>query len=54
VGLRNEIDRLRRAAENTTSPRLRDEYERAQFALRGELSAIEEIAAAKDLLAGSA
>ena len=50
-GLRNEIDRLRRAAENTTSPRLRDEYERAQFALRGELSAIEEIAAAKDLLA---
>lgn len=49
-GLRNEADRLRRAAENSTSPRLRDEYERAQFALRGELTALEEIAAAKDLL----
>jgi len=49
-GLRNEGDRLRRAAENTTSVRLREEYERAQFALRGELAALEEIAAAKDLL----
>ena len=29
---------------------LREEYERAQFALRGELAALEEIAAAKDLL----
>lgn len=49
-GLRNEIDRLRRAAENTASVRLRQEYERAQFALRGELTAIEEITVAKDLL----
>jgi len=49
-GLRNEVDRLRRATENTTSIRLREEYERAQFALRGELIALEEIAAAKDLL----
>jgi hypothetical protein len=49
-GLRNELDRLRRASENTPNARLRGEYERAQFALRGELSALEEIAAAKDLL----
>jgi hypothetical protein len=49
-GLRNEVERLRRAAENTTSPRLRAEYERAQVALRSELSALEEIAGAKDLL----
>jgi hypothetical protein len=49
-GLRNETDRLRRAVENTTSHRLREEYERALFTLRGELSALEEIAAAKDLL----
>jgi hypothetical protein len=49
-GLRNELDRLRRASENTPSDRLRSEYERAQFALRGELTALEEIAAAKDLL----
>jgi hypothetical protein len=49
-GLRNEVDRLRRAAENTSSVRLRDEYEKAQFALRGELSALEELVAAKDLL----
>jgi hypothetical protein len=49
-GLRNELDRLRRASENSPSMRLRGEYERAQFALRGELTALEEIAAAKDLL----
>jgi hypothetical protein len=49
-GLRNELDRLRRAAENTSSPRLRAEYERAQFALRGELAALEEIGSARDLL----
>jgi hypothetical protein len=49
-GLRNEVDRLHRAAENTLNDRLRGEYERAQFALRGELAALEEIAAAKDLL----
>jgi hypothetical protein len=49
-GLRNEVDRLRRAAENTTSMRLRAEYEKAQFAVQGELVALEEISAAKDLL----
>jgi hypothetical protein len=49
-GLRNEVERLRRVAENTTSARLRVEYEKAQFALRGELTALEEIAGAKDLL----
>lgn len=49
-GLRNEMERLRRAAENTANPRLRVEYEKAQFALRGELSALEEISAARDLL----
>jgi hypothetical protein len=49
-GLRNEVERLRRAWENTCSDRLRAEYDKAQFALRGELSALEEIAAAKDLL----
>jgi hypothetical protein len=49
-GLRNEVDRLRRAAENTCSDRLRVEYERAQFTLRGELMALEELAGAKDLL----
>src|SRR4051812_23086584 len=40
-GLRNELDRLRRASENSPNLRLRGEYERAQFALRGELSALE-------------
>jgi hypothetical protein len=49
-GLRNELDRLRRASENSPNARLRGEYERAQFALRGELTALEEIAGAKDLL----
>jgi hypothetical protein len=49
-GIRNEIERLRRAAENTSSMRLRDEYEKAQYALRGELGALEEIAGAKELL----
>jgi hypothetical protein len=49
-GLRNEVERLRRVSENTTSARLRNEYEKAQFALRGELAALEEIAGAKDLL----
>jgi hypothetical protein len=49
-GLRNELDRLRRASENSPNMRLRGEYERAQFALRGELTALEEIVAAKDLL----
>jgi hypothetical protein len=49
-GLRNEVDRMRRAAENTTIERLRIEYERAQFTLRGELAALEELVAAKDLL----
>jgi hypothetical protein len=46
-GLRNEADRLQRTGESSTRVRLREEYERAQFALRGELTAIEEIAAAK-------
>jgi hypothetical protein len=49
-GLRNEIERLRRAAENTSSARLGTEYHRAQAALRGELEALEEIAGAKELL----
>jgi hypothetical protein len=49
-GLRNELDRLRRASENSPNMRLRGEYERAQFALRGEVTALEEISAAKDLL----
>jgi hypothetical protein len=49
-GLRNEIERLRRAAENTHSSRLGVEYQRAQSALRGELDALEEIAGAKELL----
>ena len=49
-GLRCEADRLRRTAENTNSSRLREEYQRAQFALQGELVALEEIADAKELL----
>jgi hypothetical protein len=49
-GLRNEADRLQRTGESSTRVRLREEYERAQFALRGELAALEEISAAKDLL----
>jgi hypothetical protein len=49
-GLRNEVDRMRRSAENTTSGRLRVEYEKAGYTLRGELAALEELAGAKDLL----
>jgi hypothetical protein len=48
--LRNDVDRLRKAREATSDERLRFEYGRAQATLRGELAALEEIAAAKDLL----
>ena len=51
-GLRNELDRLRRASENSPSLRLRGEYERAQYALRGELTALEEISSAEGPAAG--
>jgi hypothetical protein len=49
-GLRNEVERLRRACENTSSDRLRVEYKKAHAALTDELHALEEIGAAKDLL----
>jgi hypothetical protein len=49
-GLRNEVERLRRASENTVGPALRVEFKRAHFALEGELKALEQIAAAKDLI----
>lgn len=49
-GLRNEVERLRRASENAPNPRLRAEFKRAHVALQEELKALEEIAASKDLL----
>jgi hypothetical protein len=48
--LRNDVERLRRAGDATSIDRLRLEYRKAQSTLQAELSAIEEIAAAKDLL----
>ena len=50
-GLRNEVDRLQRASQTVENPRLSAELGRAHFAVAEELSALEEIAAAKDLLA---
>lgn len=50
-GLRNEVDRVRRAAESAPTPRLRGEFTKAHVALNEELRALEQIAASKDLLA---
>jgi hypothetical protein len=49
-GLRNEVERLRRASEGSNNARLRGEYRKAHTALADELRALEEIAAAKDLI----
>jgi len=49
-GLRTEVERLRRASESAASLPLRVEYDRAHHALSQELAALDEIAAAKELL----
>jgi hypothetical protein len=49
-GLRNEVERLRRASENNPDPRLRAEYKKAHTAVEEELVALEAIVGSKDLL----
>jgi hypothetical protein len=48
--LRNDLERLRRAAEATSNERLRHEYRKAQVTVEGEVAALEEIAGARDLV----
>lgn len=48
--LQTEIERLARACQLATNPRLKDEYTRARVALQEELSALREIMAAREML----